>query len=166
MNGWVSKATRIDGLDGAMAFGDAAALSVRARAEQLFAAADGVLDASDIRGVHDMRVASRRLRAVLEVFAPCFRSGGYKGVLKDVKALADALGERREPDVELARLTAAAAALRAPDRPGVELFAGRVRADQRDANAALEVALRRAHDNGLRERLLALADAARSGAAR
>ena len=38
---------------------------VGARAEELFEHADGVLDTEDIERVHAMRVASRRLRAVL-----------------------------------------------------------------------------------------------------
>ena len=44
----------------------------------------------------------RRLRAVLEIFAPCFRNKRVPGgVLRDVKRLADALGERRDPDVHI-----------------------------------------------------------------
>ena len=39
--------------------------------------ADGVLDTEDIERVHDMRVASRRLRAVLEIFAACFPEAEY-----------------------------------------------------------------------------------------
>ena len=42
------------------------------RADELFGHSEGVLDTSDIERVHDMRVASRRLRAVLEIFEPCF----------------------------------------------------------------------------------------------
>jgi CHAD domain-containing protein len=38
---------------------------VRMRADELFGFGDGVLDTRDIERVHDMRVASRRLRAVL-----------------------------------------------------------------------------------------------------
>src|ERR1700750_1916958 len=82
----------------------AAARIVRVRADELFAQAEGVLDTDDIERVHDMRVASRRLRAVLAVFAPCFPRGPYKGVLRDVKRIADALGERRDPDVHLAAM--------------------------------------------------------------
>ena len=41
--------------------------------------ADGVLDTSDIERVHDMRVATRRLRAVLEVYAPCFPRKRHAG---------------------------------------------------------------------------------------
>ena len=75
-------------------FAVAAARIVRRRADELFENEEGVLDTSDIERVHDMRVASRRLRAVLEIFAPCFPQGDYKTVLRDVKALADALVAR------------------------------------------------------------------------
>ena len=42
--------------------------------QELFEQAEGVLDTSDIERVHDMRVATRRLRAVLEIFAPASRA--------------------------------------------------------------------------------------------
>ena len=106
----------------------AAARIVRVRAHELFGHAEGVLDTEDIERVHDMRVASRRLRAVLEVFAPCFPKGPYKSVLRDVKRLADALGERRDPDVHLAAMEKLAATLPDSLRPGVELLADRPRA--------------------------------------
>src|SRR3954449_7420897 len=82
---------------------------VGVRARELFAHADGVLDTEDIERVHDMRVATRRLRAVLEIFAPCFDPAAFRPALKEVKALADALGERRDPDVHIAALEAFAA---------------------------------------------------------
>src|SRR3954453_5835594 len=97
----------------------AAARIVRVRADELFRHADGVLDTSDIERVHDMRVASRRLRAVLEIFAACFPKGEYDSVLRDVKRLADALGERRDPDVHIAAMEAFAADLPAGHRPGI-----------------------------------------------
>jgi CHAD domain-containing protein len=55
----------------------AAARVVRLRAQELFAHEQGVLDITDIERVHDMRVASRRLRAVLEIFEPCFPQGDF-----------------------------------------------------------------------------------------
>ena len=60
-----------------------------------------MLDLDDIERVHDMRVATRRLRAALEVFEPCFPRKRYREALKRVKALADALGERRDRDVAI-----------------------------------------------------------------
>ena len=80
------------------------AATVAVRTQELFDHAEGVLDTSDIERVHDMRVATRRLRAVLEIYEPCFPRKALRDVLDDVKALADALGERRDPDVHLAQL--------------------------------------------------------------
>ena len=64
----------------------------------------GVLDVDDIERVHDMRVATRRLRAALEIFGPCFPRQELKAALRQVKELADALGERRDRDVAIATL--------------------------------------------------------------
>ena len=141
-------------------FAVAAARIVRRRADELFENEEGVLDTSDIERVHDMRVASRRLRAVLEIFAPCFPQGDYKTVLRDVKALADALGERRDPDVHLAQLEEFAAAVKDADRPGIEVFAERVRSEQGAGNEALAAALATIEQTDLRGRLAALSAAA------
>ena len=51
-----------------------------------------------------MRVATRRLRAALEIFEPCFPAKPYDQALGEVKRLADALGERRDRDVAIAAL--------------------------------------------------------------
>jgi CHAD domain-containing protein len=141
----------------------AAARVVRVRTAELFEYGDGVLDTRDIERVHDMRVASRRLRAVLEIFAPCFPRGEFKGVLRDVKQLADALGERRDPDVHIDALQAFSKALAAANKPGVARLIGEQRARQVRGNEALAVALERVRERGLHERLLALADAAEAG---
>jgi CHAD domain-containing protein len=141
-------------------FAVAAARIVRQRADELFSHADGVLDTSDIERVHDMRVASRRLRAVLEIFAPCFPASEYDTVLRDVKQLADALGERRDPDVHIAALRAFARALTNANKPGVGALVADLEERQARANEVLAAALQRAEDRGLHGRLLALADAA------
>jgi CHAD domain-containing protein len=138
----------------------AAARIVRVRAGELFEQAGGVLDTRDIERVHDMRVASRRLRAVLEIFAPCFPPAEFKGVLKDVKQLADALGERRDPDVHIDALRAFSRRITATQRPGVSLLIAEQQARQAAGNEILAEELRRAEERGLHGRLLALADAA------
>ena len=155
----MAKAEDID-IRGDEPFRLAAARTVRTRTEELFAHQAGVLDVRDIERVHDMRVASRRLRAVLEIFAVCFPASEYKGVLKDVKALADALGERRDPDVHIAALDAFARALTPAQRGGVKRLVEEQRDLQAAGNEALAAALERMAERGLRERLLALADAA------
>jgi CHAD domain-containing protein len=138
----------------------AGARIVRVRARELFEHADGVLDTRDIERVHDMRVASRRLRAVLEIFAPCFPPSEFRGVLKDVKQLADALGERRDPDVHIAALRAFSRSLTPANKPGIARMIEELEERQARGNEVLAAELERAEQRGLHGRLLALADAA------
>src|SRR3712207_535720 len=121
-------------LNAGMTLAQAGARTVAVRAEELFDAAHGVLDLDDIERVHAMRVATRRLRAVLEIFAPCFPKAEHRAVLREVKALADALGHRRDPDVQLDALMAIADRMGAEERPGLEVFADRLRAERLRAN--------------------------------
>jgi CHAD domain-containing protein len=153
----VAKAREIE-VDPFEPFARAAARVVRVRAEELFEHAEGVLDTSDIERVHDMRVASRRLRAVLEIFAPCFPRSQLKPVLSDVKDLADALGERRDPDVQIAALEALEAAVQAAYRPGIEALLERVRARQARGNDTLAAALEHMRETELERRLRALSE--------
>src|SRR3954452_15541363 len=156
----MAKARDIEGLHADMPFAAAAAATVAVRAEELFEHADGVLDMSDIERVHDMRVASRRLRAVLEIYAPCFPKDQFKPVLEEVKALADALGARRDPDVLLAQLDNLEAALPKMNAPGIEAFAAPIREEQQEGNETLARALRHAERMDLKARLPVLAASA------
>jgi CHAD domain-containing protein len=56
---------------------------------------------SDPEGVHDMRVSSRRLRGALRDFMPYLRKRGLTKSLKQIKSVADALGEVRDQDVAI-----------------------------------------------------------------
>ena len=143
------------------AFAAAAAKVVAVRAQELADHSHDVLDTSDIERVHDMRVATRRLRAVLEIFAPCFPKREHAEILNEVKALADALGERRDPDVHIAALDTFAAEVKPSSRAGVRLLAGRFRDEQAQANAGLAQALQRAEESDLHGRLRALAEGQR-----
>jgi CHAD domain-containing protein len=155
----VAKAEEIE-VDAFEPYALAAARIVRGRADELFDHAEGVLDTSDIERVHDMRVASRRLRAVLEIFEPCFPQGDFKTVLRDVKALADALGERRDPDVHIEDMEELENAFQVAFRPGLEALVERLRARQASGNDTLAAALDHVEECRLHERLHSLADGA------
>jgi inorganic triphosphatase YgiF len=156
----MAKARDIPGLEAELSYRAAAARTVAVRADELFDHARGVLDTSEIERVHDMRVATRRLRAVLEIYEPCFPRKQLRPVLAHVKTLADALGERRDPDVQLAQLDEFASAVKPADRPGVAVFAERVRSEQGTANRMLASALAELEETDLRGRLAALAASA------
>ena len=155
----MAKAREIPQLARASSFREAAAMAVQVRAEEVFEHATGVLDTSEIERVHDMRVATRRLRAVMEIFAAAFPKKQHKAVLEHVKALADALGERRDRDVAIDAMTTIGAALTAEDRRGIDHLVAELRAEQQHANTILAAALQRIEENDLRGRLRALAAA-------
>jgi CHAD domain-containing protein len=158
----MAKAREIPGLTTELPYGEVAARVLEVRVGELIEHSQGVLDISDIEGVHAMRVATRRLRAAIEIFRPCFPKAEGSAVLMDVKALADALGERRDPDVAIDALEGFATAMPAPDRPGIRSLVGRYRSEQAEANVALEAFVEPARLEEIRDRVKELAAAARA----
>jgi CHAD domain-containing protein len=158
----VAKARPIPELDDDDPYALAAARVVEIRARELREHSAGVLDSSDIERVHDMRVATRRLRAALEVFEPCFPPKPFRAALKEVKALADALGERRDRDVHIAALGDFSASIGRPDRPGVDSLVSRLREEQQAANLRLEPFVDQQRLRALVARLDELASAAKA----
>jgi CHAD domain-containing protein len=156
----MAKAAPVD-LQAELPYREAAARTVAVRAQELFDQAEGVLDTTDIERVHDMRVASRRLRAAMEIFEPCFDGELFGPALREVKRLADALGARRDPDVQLEHLATVQSALGVQEQPGLDVLAEELRAEQADGNTRLSAALAAAEQDDLRGRLLALAEDAR-----
>lgn len=156
----MAQARRVPGLNGDVTFAEAARRTVEIRSKEVFEHADGVLDTSDIERVHDMRVATRRLRAALEVFAPCFPKKEHGRLLDEVKRLADVLGERRDPDVQIAALEELREALGQGERAGVNGLVNEIRGRQRLGNELLAQELDRVHELELEQRLQALAGSA------
>ena len=139
------------------AYGEAAAEVVSERADAMFGKRRGVLDTADIEGVHGMRVATRRLRAALEVFGPCLDRARGKQALADVKSLAAALGERRDRDVQLERLEKLHERTEGAERRAVEVLTAELLDEQARANRRLAKALARTERDRLRKRLRRLA---------
>ena len=81
-----------------------AAEVLRGRFEEVYAQREAALQTEDIEGVHQMRVAIRRLRSALRDFSPFLKKRFLKDAKKDLKRLSDALGAARDLDVEIAAL--------------------------------------------------------------
>ena len=107
-----------------------------------------------------MRVATRRLRAALEFFEPCFPARPYKRALRDVRALADALGERRDPDVQIAGLRRLRQQGPPQNRRALGGFIEFLAENQREGNRTLARELERVHSSDLSSRLARLARSA------
>jgi CHAD domain-containing protein len=149
----MAKARPIEGLEGGEPYAAAAAKVVAVRAREVADPSQNVLDTDDIERVHDMRVATRRLRAALEIFEPCFPEAQHSDALSEVKAVADALGERRDADVTIAALERFSENLAAPDCRGVAGLIAQIRAEQAEANDRLEAYVEPRRLAALSERL-------------
>jgi CHAD domain-containing protein len=112
----MAKPAPIEGVDRDTALDEAARRFIAARLGDVRKFDERLVGAVDADDVHDMRVATRRLRAALELF-------DRKGQLQDaecaVKELGDALGEVRELHVQLAWLRGAGNGAAEKEKPGV-----------------------------------------------
>lgn len=94
------KAREVDGLDTTAALRPNAARIVHTRLDELRSFAASALEPSASTAQHDMRIAAKRLRYVLEVVAPCF--GPEASAARDAaKQLQGVLGEIHDCDVML-----------------------------------------------------------------
>jgi CHAD domain-containing protein len=149
----VARARELPGFDCEESFAGSAARVVAVRADEVFEHAGGVLDIDDIERVHDMRVATRRLRAAMEVFEPCFPPKRHRKSLRDVKELADALGGRRDRDVEIEFLLGFEAEAPEADREALARLLDRARREQSEANLRLATFVGEKQLRKLRRRL-------------
>jgi CHAD domain-containing protein len=114
----------------------------------------------DIEGVHDVRVASRRLRAAMDVAVGCFPDSWYRPLHAVAKDITGALGEVRDRDVLLEFLTRDREAAAPGERPGIDRLIRRVSGERDEARRRMLAFL---HD--LRARNVAGETVRRFGAA-
>jgi triphosphatase len=116
------------------------------------------LDWDNPEGVHDMRVASRRLRSALKDFKPYLRKDRIPS--RKLKTIANCLGAVRDEDVVVAALDELR--LQAGDKvaDGIEAIAAEHRLQRRQARSVLEPAIRPAVLTELRDEFRARLDAA------
>jgi hypothetical protein len=116
------KARRVDGLAPGGTLADNAERIVRVRLEELCAFMPRASVPEQVVALHDMRIAAKRLRYVLEVTGDCF--GPYAATAtRHVKAVQDLLGEIHDCDEQIPAVRAFAERLRAADAGALVLAA-------------------------------------------
>lgn len=96
------KARRVGGLDPAAPLRPNAARIVRVRLDELRSFAPLALEPSAASTQHDMRIAAKRLRYVLEIVDPCFGPEA-EAARRAAKRLQGVLGDIHDCDVMLPR---------------------------------------------------------------
>ncbi len=92
------------------------------------------VDPDEVKALHDMRIAAKRLRYVLETTRPAFGRPAADGA-RAARRLQDLLGEIHDCDVMLPRVRAHERRLRAEDAEALEFSAGRRARDLEPAAA-------------------------------
>lgn len=104
---------------------------------KLYAHLPGVLDGDDPHDIHQMRVATRRLRASLASTAPAYRAELVDRLYQRLRKLARALGEVRDRDVLLIRLRRDADEHVEGEQSALREVIQRVQAEREAAHVAL-----------------------------
>lgn len=108
------KAHKVTDLDPEGELGDQLERIVRTRSGELYAFMPKAADPAEVTHLHDMRIAAKRLRYILEIAAESF--GPYAGIaVKRIKELQELLGEIHDCDVALPRILALTERARAQD---------------------------------------------------
>ena len=95
-----------DGIGPSTPVGVAAVTVLSTKMQPLFELERAALAGDDMDAVHDMRVASRRSREAIAIFAPLYREADLAEPLRSVKAVTKALGAVRDADVFIDHLAA------------------------------------------------------------
>lgn len=114
---------------------------IAARWRDVWKAVPAAREGTDPEGVHDVRVASRRLRAAMDVAVECFPEAWYRPLHRSAKQITQALGEVRDRDVLLEALSEEREQAPATERPGLTRLIDRVERERIVARGEMEAFL-------------------------
>lgn len=135
------KARKVKKLDPAGTLADNAARIVRTRVRELVDLSETALDPSEIEAQHDLRIAAKRLRYVLELTGFCLGRPADTA-LRRARDLQEILGEMHDSDVMLPRVREHVASLQEADAEAVRAQA----APMDDLDPRLSIETPHAHD--------------------
>ncbi len=122
---------------------------LRDRTKKMLSWREDVLQHEDIEAVHKMRVASRRLRAVLDAYQSICDPKQFKKVYRHVKDVADILGMARDTDVMIEHLRAQFEQSSAIERAGVGWLIKHLEGYRAQHQKKLEVSLQELDEDTL-----------------
>ncbi len=106
---------------------------IATRYETLWKTMPAAIAGDDIEGVHDVRVASRRLRAAMDVAVACFPSDWYRPLHKNAKAITSSLGAVRDLDVQIEALSFQRLNSPPEEWPGIDYLLTKLEAEREEA---------------------------------
>jgi CHAD domain-containing protein len=149
----VARAWDVPGLAGDARFREAAGRVILTRWSEMMSSRDGTLLGEDIEELHSMRVSSRRLRAAMDAFEGAFPRKTFRPLLRQVKEITDVLGDARDLDVAIERLTGLVPDTAPDERPGIEGLVARYREDRAAESPKIEALFARLEDERFEDQL-------------
>jgi CHAD domain-containing protein len=148
------KARKVKGLDPDAPFRENAQKMARVRIDEVWRLGSRSRDPQQKEALHNMRIAAKRLRYLLEITEPCFGRPATKGA-KMARGLQDALGEIHDCDVMSERVRARAETVAVDDERyvGLEALATYVEARRRVLHRQFVHFWSDIEQKGVRERL-------------
>ena len=125
------------------------AAAVSERLQKMLVHARAVRRGDDVEALHDMRVASRRLRAAISIFEPAFRGTRFLKFQAEIRRVTRALGEARDLDVMIETLETLAATVPTTQRAGIDALVERRRAERLTSQYAVMAAMERVESRDL-----------------
>jgi CHAD domain-containing protein len=126
----------VSGVDAGTPLHAAAPAMLVAKAEPFFRLEDAARSGADVEAVHDMRVASRRLREAMRLFAPLYPGRAFARWYSKVRRVTRSLGPVRDADVFIETFGALSKQLEEPGRRAVAFLVGQ-RLGQRERQLEL-----------------------------
>ena len=106
----------------------------------------------DMESVHKVRVASRRLRAAMDIATDCFPAKSYRPLHKTAKRITKALGEVRDRDVLLEALTKKRESASEAEQKAIDYLVERIESDRKQARKSMVRFFRKLEKQGVRKR--------------
>lgn len=129
-------------------FIEAAHTALRQQLHEMMSNLDGTRTGDDIEALHDMRVASRRLRAALSVFVAAFPPRPFAAIEKEVAKTTDALGAVRDGDVQIEFMEAAIEKAPESEKVGLRAFCDHLQKERDRERVLLVKELNRLEKSG------------------
>ncbi len=112
-------------------------VGIARHAKKLYGHHDDVMNSDDEEAVHQMRVATRRMRAVLAATEEVFKPKAIKPLGKPLRRVARDLGQVRDGDVFLSQLRTYRNTLQPEEQADFDAFIDRVQAERDAAQITL-----------------------------
>lgn len=130
---------------------DCLPLILRSRFEEMYEYEKDMLKGKDIEALHDMRVSSRRVQAVMKIFRSYFPETKFKKEFIKLKSLIRALGEVRQLDVFIDLLEKYRSRLSGKEKKSIDLLIIRQNSIRAEKRKTLNNLCRNLNKNGFKE---------------